>query len=224
MIGKLKGKIEYSAEEHVVIDVGGVGYIVHCSKPTLAALPPVGSDIELYTELLVREDLLQLCGFLSLGEREFFLRLLTVPGVGFKAAQSVIGTLGVTACLRAISLGNWQALRAAPMVGPKLAQRICNELKTKIEDIVRKDGQYGGVGQAEHATAVGAGPAVAAVGTPAEHTQSSIRSDAVSALKNLGYSGSDAARVVAAVALDDVEMTTGEIIREALKHLATAGA
>ncbi|MCY4542835.1 MAG: Holliday junction branch migration protein RuvA [Rhodobacteraceae bacterium] len=223
MIGKLKGTIDHSEPDHVVVDVGGVGYVVHCSQQTLATLPPVGSEVVLFTDLLVREDLLQLNGFLTQNEREFFRRLLTVPGVGNKAAQSVIGTLGVTDSLRAISLENWQALRAAPMVGPKLAQRIVNELKNRIEDIVRADGQH-----SDSAQAVSGPGASTPRGSVAElrnfKAQPGVQSDAVSALVNLGYSAKDAASAVAAVARSDANMAAGEIIRDALKHLAESGA
>ena len=223
MIGKLKGTIDHADVDHVVVDVGGVGYVVHCAQQTLALLPPQGSEVELYTDLLVREDLLQLNGFLTANEREFFRRLLTVPGVGNKAAQSVIGTLGVTDSLRAISLENWQALRAAPMVGPKLAQRIVNELKNRIEDIVRADGQHGDSAAAPP-TSVTASPKAAKARTAVFAAQPGVQSDAVSALVNLGYSSNDAASAVAAVARNESGTATGDIIRDALKRLADSGA
>jgi Holliday junction DNA helicase RuvA len=131
MIGKLTGRLDYAATDHVLIDVGGVGYIVHCSERTLRALPPKGEAVSVYTELLVREDLLQLFGFLSPYEREWHRLLVSVQGVGAKASMAILGTLGAEGVARAVALGDWGSVRAAQGVGPKLAQRVVNELQDK---------------------------------------------------------------------------------------------
>ena len=136
MIGKISGRIEYRAADHVLIDVRGVGYLVYCSDRTLAALPGVGEAAALYTDLLVREDNLQLFGFTTLMEKEWHRLLTSVQGVGAKVALAIAGTLGVDGVSRAITLGDVAAVKAAPGVGPKLAQRIVVELKDKAASVI----------------------------------------------------------------------------------------
>lgn len=146
MIGKLTGRIDARFPDHVLIDVHGVGYVVHCSERTLAALPGVGEYAALYTELLVREDLLQLFGFLTVVEREWHRLLTSVQGVGAKGALAIQGTLGAEGLSRAIALGDWAAVKAAPGVGPKIAQRIVNELKDKAPAVMAMGAGPGGPG------------------------------------------------------------------------------
>ena len=124
MIGRIAGTILHRAMDHVLIDVRGVGYIVHVSSRTAQNLPPVGEACALYTELLVREDLLQLFGFPTLIEKEWHRLLISVQGIGAKAALAILGTLGAEGVGRAIALGDWSAIKSAPGVGPKLAQRV----------------------------------------------------------------------------------------------------
>ena len=126
----------------MLIDTGGVGYIVHCSERTLAAMPAPGGAVALYTDLLVREDLMQLYGFRTLAEREWHRLLMTVQGVGAKAALAILGALGTEGVARALSLGDATAIRAAPGVGPKIAQRVILELKAKAP-VVMAMGAHG---------------------------------------------------------------------------------
>ena len=105
MIGKISGRVDYRGADHVLIDVRGVGYIVHVSERVLAGMA-VGEAVALYTELLVREDLLQLFGFPTLLEKEWHRLLMTVQGVGAKAAMAILGTLGPEGVGRAIALGD----------------------------------------------------------------------------------------------------------------------
>ncbi|WP_201161471.1 Holliday junction branch migration protein RuvA, partial [Phaeovulum veldkampii] len=140
MIGRIAGIILHRAMDHVLIDVRGVGYIVHVSARTAASLPPVGEPCALYTDLLVREDLLQLFGFPSLLEKEWHRLLTSVQGIGAKASLAILGTLGADGLGRAIALGDWSAVRAAPGVGPKLAQRIVLELKDKAPAVMALGG------------------------------------------------------------------------------------
>ena len=123
MIGRLSGRVEWRGADQVLIDVGGGGYVVHVSERTLAALPGVGGHAVLYTDLLVREDLLQLFGFATLQEKELHRLLTSVQGIGARASQAILGALGAEGVSRAIALGDWAAVKAAPGVGPKLAQR-----------------------------------------------------------------------------------------------------
>ena len=131
MIGRIAGRIEYKGEDHVLIDVRGVGYVVYCSDRVLAGLAGPGEAAALYTDLMVREDLLQLYGFPTLVEKEWFRLLMTVQGVGAKASLAILGTLGPDGVSRAIALGDGTAIKAAKGIGPKTAQRVVNELKDK---------------------------------------------------------------------------------------------
>ncbi len=192
MIGRIAGVILHRAADQVLIDVRGVGYIVHVSARTAASLPPAGEAAALYTELLVREDLLQLFGFPTLLEKEWHRLLTTVQGVGAKASMAILGTLGPEGVGRAIALGDWNAVKAAPGVGPKLAQRVVMELKDKV----------GGV------TLGSAGALPKAAG--------GFAADAVSALANLGFRPAEAG---AAVAAAEAELGTGATL-DALVRLA----
>lgn len=213
MIGKLSGRLDYIASDHVLLDVSGVGYVVHCSDRTLAALPPKGEAVSLYTELLVREDLLQLFGFLSPYEREWHRLLVSVQGVGAKASMAILGTLGAEGAARAVALGDWSAVRAAPGVGPKLAQRVVNELKDKAPSAMALGGDPG----AQDLVVPDGGPTTT---TPQRALSGAAQSEALSALQNLGYAPADAARAVAEVAGAAPEADTPGMIRAALRLLA----
>ncbi len=226
MIGKISGRIDYRAADHVLIDVRGVGYIVYASDRTLMALPGVGEACALYTELLVREDLLQLFGFLTLAEKEWHRLLTSVQGVGAKAAMAILGTLGPDGVARALTIGDAAAIRKAPGVGPKLAQRITLELKDKAPAVMAMGGAAPDLGDRDE-TLIEA-PEIAekpAETPPAKAPRSNARrqsqqaqADALSALTNLGYGPSDAAQAIAQAA-DDERETPG-LIRAALKLLA----
>nr|MBA3324712.1 Holliday junction branch migration protein RuvA [Paracoccaceae bacterium] len=136
MIGKVSGRLDYRAADHVLIDTGGVGYLIYCSDRTLAAMPGSGGPVALYTDLLVREDLMQLFGFATLAEREWHRLLMSVQGVGAKAALAILGALGADGLARALAMGDAAAFRAAPGVGPKIAQRVVLELKSKAPGVI----------------------------------------------------------------------------------------
>ena len=131
MIGKLKGMIDSYGEDFIVLDVQGVGYLVHCSARTLQALPGAGAAATLSIETHVREDQIRLFGFLSDAEREWFRLLQTVQGVGAKVALSVLSTFPPSDLASAIAMGDKAAIRRAPGVGPKVAERLVIELKDK---------------------------------------------------------------------------------------------
>jgi len=235
MIGKIAGRVDYRATDHVMIDVRGVGYIIYCSERTLASLPPVGQPVALYTELLVREDNLQLFGFTTLLEKEWHRLLISVQGIGAKASMAILGTLGADGLGRAIALGDWGSVKAAPGVGPKIAQRVVNELKEKAPAVMAL-GQS--LGQSLNAGAAAAqapdtGDVTrdetgddAVIDTPArppQPPQASTTAEALSALGNLGYSPSEAASAVAQAAGADPNATTSALIRAALRLLAPKG-
>lgn len=222
MIGKISGRLDYRGSDHVLIDVRGVGYIVHVSDRTLASLPGPGEAVALYTELLVREDLLQLFGFPTLLEKEWHRLLMTVQGVGAKAAMAILGTLGAEGAARAITLGDARAIQAAPGIGPKIAQRVVLELKSKAPSVMA----MGAALQAEpmldtvveSVAAAPSAPAKRAATRPAQ-ARAAYSADALSALLNLGYSQGDAAQAVAMIAGQDPEADTATLIRLALKQL-----
>ena len=203
MIGRIAGRLEYKALDHVLIDVRGVGYIVFATDRTLAALPGPGEAVALYTDLLVREDLLQLFGFPTLVEKEWFRLLMSVQGVGAKAALAILGALGPDGVSRAIALGDWNAVKAAKGVGPKTAQRVVNELKDKAPAFAPADATLSKL-QAE----------IGDVATTAV-------TDAISALVNLGYGQAQAgAAVSAALKKGGEDQPAERLIRLALKELA----
>src|SRR2546421_4299549 len=131
MIGKLKGLIDGYGEDYVILDVGGVGYQVHCSGRTLQALPAPGEAVVLSIETYVREDQIRLFGFRTDVEREWFRLLQTVQGVGAKVALSVLGTLKPAELATAVATRDRAMVARSPGVGPKVAERIVTELKDK---------------------------------------------------------------------------------------------
>lgn len=212
MIGKLSGRIDYCSNDHVMLDVHGVGYMVYCSDRTLAALPQAGEAVALYTDLLVREDLMQLFGFTSLVEKEWHRLLMSVQGIGAKASLSILGVLGPDGVSRAIALGDWGALKAAKGVGPKTAQRVVIELKDKAPGVMA---MVGGAPQINDPGEV----IEIAVPSPQVERAPSTQADALSALTNLGYTPGDAASALAELGdMQGADLTT--LIREALKKLA----
>jgi Holliday junction DNA helicase RuvA len=203
MIAKLTGRIDAQVEDGVIIDVNGVGYLVACSSRTLSALPGAGEVISLMTEFVVREDRFQLFGFRDGLERDWFRVLQTVQGVGAKVALAILSVLSTDELARAVAAQDRTMLSRAAGVGPKLAQRIVNELKDRAP--------AGGSG-------LGVFAAVAAAAAPPAGTPAS---DAVSALVNLGYRPAEASGAVAAAArrLGD-EADLQKLITAGLRELA----
>ena len=224
MIGRIAGVILHRAPDHVMIDVRGVGYIVHISERMAANLPPVGQATALYTDLLVREDLLQLFGFPTLLEKEWHKLLTSVQGIGAKASLAILGTLGAEGLGRAIALGDWSAVRKAQGVGPKLAQRVVLELKDKAPSVMAMGGALtvdAGASVIETDAPAPAAPAQPAAKPAAKDPSSAAaQSEALSALTNLGYNPSEAASAVAQAAQAEPEAATTALIRAALRLLA----
>jgi Holliday junction DNA helicase RuvA len=168
MIAKLRGLIDSTAEDHAVIDVGGVGYLVFCSTKTLSRLPRPGEAASLVIETHVREDHIHLYGFVDAAEREWFRLLLTVQGVGSKVALAILSVLSPEELSRAIAAADKAMVSRASGVGPKLAVRLLTELKDKAAGI--------SLGPVQAAPAGGGAPLA-----------SGALEDAISALVNLGY-------------------------------------
>ena len=204
MIGKLKGVIDSYGEEHVILDVHGVGYLVHCSSRTLQALPQAGEAATLFIETIVREDMIRLFGFASETEKAWFNILLGVQGVGQKVALAILSTLRPAELANAIAMKDKAAIARTSGVGPKLAERICVELKDKAP-------AFGSVD-----------PAVLKLaGELDEGRAKGPVKDAISALVNLGYGQPQAAAAVAAAskALGE-DAAVSALIRQGLKELA----
>jgi holliday junction DNA helicase RuvA len=202
MIGKLKGIIDSLAEDYMILDVQGVGYIVHCSGRTLQKLPRTGEAATLAIETQMREDSIKLFGFISETDRRWFRLLLTVQGVGAKVALAIQTVLDAAELASAIGCQDKAAIARAPGVGPKLAARIVAELKDKA--IVPG---ASGAAIAQLAGLDGGKPAAA--------------QDALSALVNLGYGRSQAAAAVAAsLAALGEDAPAAELILRGLKELA----
>jgi Holliday junction DNA helicase RuvA len=204
MIGKLKGLIDSYGEDFIIVDVNGVGYVVHCSARTLQALPPAGDPIALSIETHVREDQIRLFGFMSDVEREWFRLLQTVQGVGTKVALSILSTLRPADLATAIALRDKAMVARSPGVGPKVAERIVTELKDKAPKYADID------------------PAVARLaGAVDERKAPQPVADAVSALVNLGYGQPQAAAAIAAASREAGEgAETAKLIRLGLKELS----
>ena len=239
MIGLVRGRLLHKASDHVLIDAGGVGYVVHVSERTLAGMPRPGGQVTLHTDLLVREDLLQLFGFATPVEKEWHRLLTSVQGVGARVSLAILGALGSEGIGRAIALGDPAAVRAAPGVGPKLAQRVVLELRERAATVMALGAGWSLPGDEtgpdadpepvlappDPATAVTT-PAVAQPGArPSGTVPDSARAsaEALSALANLGYAPAEAAAAVAEAAGDAPETDTPALIRAALRLLAPKG-
>lgn len=221
MIGKITGRVDMQGPGYVLVDVQGVGYLVYCSDRTLSALPPKGGVVALYTDLLVREDNLQLFGFLTLAEKEWHKLLTTVQGVGAKAALAIAGTLGVDGVSRAITLGDVAAIKSAQGVGPKLAQRVVTELKDKAASVIALGAAGATMVEADDDMVIEAPVATSPKArVQAAPSNAAAQADALSALVNLGYGHGDAATAIATAEQQGEEMTSSGLIKAALKILA----
>jgi holliday junction DNA helicase RuvA len=206
MIGRLKGVIAAQGEGQALIDVSGVGYLVHAGSRTLGRLA-VGEAAELFVETQMAESAIRLFAFLAGEERAWFARLQDAPGVGAKIALAILDTLSLPQLMDAIALGDVAAISRAHGVGKKLAERIVTEFKGKPPPM----GLFA------------ANLSVAGGGLAPLTQLAGARAAAASALVNLGYSQADAAHAVASAARDLGEgATESALIKAALKSLAPA--
>ncbi len=204
MIGKLRGVVDTYNDDSIILDVHGVGYLVHCSARTLQSLPPQGEAATLSIETWVREDQIRLYGFATEVEREWFRLLTNVQSVGAKVALAVLSTLKVSELANAIALQDKTAVARTPGVGPKLAQRIVTELKDKAPAFASVD------------------PAVVKLqGELGDRRAPQPVSDAVSALVHLGYAEIQASSAIAAAVRQAGDNAPAEtLIRFGLKELS----
>ena len=199
MIAKLTGRLDETGEDWAIVDVQGVGYLVHCSARTLSALGAVGEACTVHTDLQVSENDMRLLGFAEAGERDWFRLLTGVQGVGSKVALAILSALSTGELRDACAAVDAASVARANGVGPKLAGRIVNELKDKA-------GALPGGGGVAGAPVMPAGGASA---------------DAVSALQNLGFKPAVAAQAVARAQEElGADAAEGDLIRVALKKAA----
>ena len=193
----IKGKLAYKGENYVVVDAAGVGYMIYTSLSGIERSGQVGSDITMYTYLNVREDAMELYGFVTPEEKSMFLRLISVSGVGPKAALAVLSVASPARIASAIITDDEKLLTRAAGVGPKAARRIMLELKDKLDtaELGIDNGKM-----VPEETAV----------------MNDSRAEAMSALVVLGYSASDAKNVLMKL---DEKLTTEELIKKALAAL-----
>jgi Holliday junction DNA helicase RuvA len=197
VIAKLRGLLDGFGADFAVIDVAGVGYLVSASTRTLSQLGAIGDEVVLHTEMLVSQDAIRLVGFSTAAERDWFRLLIGVQGVGARVALAILSALAVDELHQAVASGDSRMISRAQGVGPKLAQRIVNELKDK-------------------AGGVALGPGAAAPIPAGSHAQ-----DAVSALLNLGFRPAEASAAVGKAEAElGPEATLDQLVRAALKKAA----
>lgn len=198
MISYIRGTLEQRAENHIIIETGGIGYRIFVSPATLAKLPQTGAEVKVYTYFSVKEDSMSLYGFASAEEQEMFHKLLTVSGVGPKGALGFLSAMKPTEIVMAILSDDVKTLSKAPGIGRKTAQRVILELKDKCrtEDAFVTEGEVGVV-----------------------MAEGDAKFEAIDAMTALGYSRSEAAKAVGVVAAEG--MSTEDILKAALKRMIT---
>jgi len=206
MIAQLRGTIVHTDTQLIIIDVKGVGYAVHVSGRTQGQLSALSGEVTILTEMQVREDSMTLFGFVGAAERDAFRLLITVQGVGAKAAMAILSVLDPNALTEAIVAGDKAMVARADGVGPKIAQRVVNELSEKIGKIPSLGG--GTIG----ADFAGAAP---------DSADAVIQQDAVSALVNLGYGRSEAHAAVVRAQRAGADATVSSLIAAALREMGT---
>ncbi|MGF7157223.1 Holliday junction branch migration protein RuvA [Bartonella heixiaziensis] len=202
MIGKLKGLLEHIFDDHIIVDVHGVGYVVFVSNRLRPSLPALGESLNLFIETHVREDAIRLFGFATRAEQEWFCLLQNVPGVGAKVALAILGTLSPDELAQAIALNDIAMISRAPGVGKKVSERIVGELKSKA--LPFND-------NALHRTPI-----------PHLEVTNQPTNEALSALIKLGFERDQAARALALAmnALEGEDVSSALLIRHSLKLLS----
>ena len=227
MIGRISGKLNYISADHILVDVSGVGYILYVTQTTLANLPKLGNTVSLFTELVVKEDLLQLVGFVSPVEREWYKLLTSVQGVGSKAALALLSQLPIQVLSRAILLEDSITISSAQGIGPKIAKRLVVELKGKVPNMIKIQSKSETAIDNLSNSLTSHNYEISQQKIDQEFSRndvSQIEIDAISGLVNLGYSQLNASQVVAKVINDSrEELVVEDIIRLSLKTLVLKG-
>lgn len=204
MIAYLAGKILEKEANSVIIDVGGIGYEATIPLSTFYELGEIGSDVALRIYTYVREDALQLFGFKTLQERELFLKLITVSGIGPKVGISMLSGMNSDEIIAAIRTDNLARLTSIPGIGRKTAERLVIELRDKVASL----------------TSISSASTSASGGGQAAASTNEIYDDAISALVNLGYQRNAAEKALKQAVQDGTEMSVQKLLRRSLQLLA----
>jgi Holliday junction DNA helicase RuvA len=204
MIGKLTGRVDIIEDDHLILDVNGVGYIVYCTNSTLSQVDP-GQHFSLLIEMIVKEDQLTLYGFRDQNDKKWFRLLQTIQGVGARMALTILSAMNADQLISAILSQDYNSFKSISGIGPKLAARIVNELQGK-------EGLSMLTGNGQIPIAQGTAGSVDA-------TQKGILTDALSALSNLGFNRSDAYKVLTDIIAEDKEISLESLIRQGLGKL-----
>lgn len=202
MYSYIRGILTDQDEETIVVEAAGVGYNIYTTGQTFQALPPIGSEVKIYTYLQVREDAMTLFGFLTKDDLKVFKLLLGVNGIGPKGAIGILSVMTTDDLRFAVLADDAKAIAKAPGVGNKTAQRLILELKDKLSLEEAFEQKLAHTAQSEEA-----------------HTTSGMQNEAVQALVALGYSSSEALKAVSAVKLTE-QMDTEALLKAALKKMA----
>lgn len=202
MYSYIRGILTDQDEETIVVEAAGVGYNIYTTGQTFQALPPIGSEVKIYTYLQVREDAMTLFGFLTKDDLKVFKLLLGVNGIGPKGAIGILSVMTTDDLRFAVLADDAKAIAKAPGVGNKTAQRLILELKDKLSLEEAFEQKLAHTAQSEEA-----------------HTTSGMQNEAVQALVALGYSSSEALKAVSAVGLTE-QMDTEALLKAALKKMA----
>ena len=210
MIGRIKGQLIEKKSDSVVIDVHGIGYVVYVTEKTARSLTLGGEagDISLHSELLVKEDLLQLVGFLTQIEKDWFNLLRSVQGIGAKVALTILNTLDTKELLRAIRMKNELAFSSVSGIGSRMAQRLVVELSGRKDLTVLEDEEIYEIrdeGNEQSGNII---------------KRKEMQKDALSALQNLGFKSAEAQLTIDKILAKDEFNDASELVKEALRSLA----
>ena len=210
MIGRIKGQLIEKKNDRVVIDVHGLGYVVYVTEKTARSLSleNEAQDISLFTELLVKEDLLQLIGFLTQIEKDWFNLLRSVQGIGAKVALTILNTLDANELLRAIRMKNELAFSAVSGIGSRMAQRLVVELSGRKDLAVLEDEAVIEIRDENNEQTLNI------------IKRKEIQQDALSALQNLGFKSVEAKSAIDKILAEDHINDASELVKEALRSLA----
>ena len=210
MIGRIKGQLIEKKIDSVVIDVSGIGYVVYVTEKTSRSLTLDNQlgDISLYTELLVKEDLLQLVGFITQIEKDWFNILRSVQGIGAKVALTILNTLDPKELLRAVRMKNELAFSSVSGIGSRMAQRLVVELSGRKDLIVLEDEEIQEIRDESNEQ------------TANIIKRKEIQQDALSALQNLGFKTAEAKSTIDKVLVEDDFKDASQLVKEALRSLA----
>ena len=210
MIGRIKGQLIEKKRDSVVIDVHGIGYVVYVTEKTARSLnlDNQSRDISLYSELLVKEDLLQLVGFITQIEKDWFNILRSVQGIGAKVALTILNTLDTKELLRAVRMKNELAFSSVSGIGSRMAQRLVVELGGRKDLLVLEDDEIKEIGNQSHEQTVNI------------IKRKEIQQDALSALQNLGFKTAEAQSTIDKLLVEDDFIDASQLVKEALRSLA----